>query len=226
MSRWTTRLRCAAETAAQTSRNRSRRSSTGRPAQYSSIGTPSTYSIASQGTLSSSTPPSTSRAIPGWSSRARIWRSCRKRWINAVEAAARRTRLITTSWSNCSSSRRARYTTPMPPEPIRSSTRNGPSFCPIRRSSPAFATRSAALSAAEPRSPTPDSAAATRSSTRRRRSGSSQFASSHARRSSAGRSSTPSMSSRILWRSSLTADPCRSQNHHRDPSEDGEGGNH
>ena len=62
-------------------------------------------------------PPSISRAMPGCSSAAAIWRSLRKRWRTSALAMPERTSLIATFFWNSSSARRARYTWPMPPVP-------------------------------------------------------------------------------------------------------------
>ncbi len=80
-SRWTTRLRCAYETAPQTSRKSLRRSATGsrRASHQARRSLPSMNSIAKYGSPSAVVPPSWRRAMLGWSRPARIWRSLRKR---------------------------------------------------------------------------------------------------------------------------------------------------
>ena len=122
-SRCTTRLRWAYWTAAQTARNSSRRSETGsrRADACSVIGRPLTYSITRYGWPSGVLPASMKRAMAGCSSRARIVRSVRN--CSSESPTAKRPISLTATCCGTSPSRRARYTTPMPPRPTASSSR-------------------------------------------------------------------------------------------------------
>jgi hypothetical protein len=73
-----------------------------------SIGSPSTYSTTTKATPSSAVPPSSRRAMFGWSSVARICRSRRRRRATRSAPAPARTTFTATRRSNAASSRSAR----------------------------------------------------------------------------------------------------------------------
>ena len=74
-------------------------------------------SLINEETWTSVEPPSRRWAMPGWSSRARIWRSRRKRSAIACDSRPARMRFSATRCSNSPSERSARKTSPMPPSP-------------------------------------------------------------------------------------------------------------
>ena len=128
------RFACAYCTAAHTCRNSASRSRTPSfcASHHAVIGAPSTYSITRYGRPSGVTPPSSSVAMLRCSRRARICRSRRNRATSRSDAPPRITSLIATRFRNCSSSRVASNTVPMPPVPSTRSSRYAPRCSPIR----------------------------------------------------------------------------------------------
>jgi len=125
------RCACAWETASSTFRKRPIRSTTSSSSesQYRSIGTPSTYSRTRYGVPSNVTPASSSRAMCGCVRRARYRPSSSNRRAAAPPPESRNN-LIATVLSYRPSIRSARHTEPMPPDPIASVIRYGPTSEP------------------------------------------------------------------------------------------------
>src|ERR1043166_1658615 len=114
-------------------------------------------------------PPSRSVTMCGWCSAARIWRSARKRRAASGWPIGADINLTATCCVKSWSTRSARYTAPMPPAAISSTSVKAPTRCPHRDTSPASTTP--AMLVGSERKVAARPCAASNDSTSRRRSG-------------------------------------------------------